>query len=264
MNTRGIVLVAIVLALIAAGAFLAFRPSGSAPYMPPPQEASLLPSKNLEDSGPYHEITLTYPSHVALRSAASRAAKASAEAVIDAWVKETAATFKANANIDALSAEDIRMQGLDKGRKYVMKAAYEEYAGPATISYVFEVYEDTLGAHPNAYYRSFTFDATTGTELRIADLFEGTSYLETLSRVSREMLVPQIAKMTDVPEEELDTSYIESGTTPDQNNFQVFYLTSTDLVIVFPPYQVGPWVLGTQTVTIPRAELEKELKAAYR
>jgi hypothetical protein len=78
------------------------------------------------------------------------------------------------------------------------------------------------------------------------------------------MLVPQIAKATETPEDELDTSYIETGTTPDPNNFQIFYFEGDYLVIVFPPYQVGPWVLGTQTIRIPRSELSAELKAEYR
>lgn len=229
-----------------------------------PQDNLLAPSEEITEAGQYYEITASLPSSVALSERATPAARASAEAVIDAWIQESVATFKTNSNLDSLSEEDVRIQGLDQARKYALDITYETNKGPATVSYLFEIFEDTLGAHPNAYYRSFTFDATSGKELRIADLFEGGTYLETLSRISREMLIPHIAEVTQTPEEELDTSYLETGTTPDPNNFQVFYLDSTNLVIVFPPYQVGPWVLGTQTVRIPRAELETELKAEYR
>lgn len=243
--------------------FLSRSVSVSEPDSTPPN--SLPPvSEEVTENGQYYEITASLPSSVALSPNASPSAKASSEAIIDAWIKETIATFKTNSNLESLSEEDIRIQGLDQGRKYALGVTYEAHEGPATVSYIFEIYEDTLGAHPNAYYRSFTFDAKSGKELRIADMFESGTYLETLSRISREMLIPQIAEATQTPEDELDTSYLETGTTPDPNNFQVFYLSSTDLVIVFPPYQVGPWVLGTQTVRIPRAELETELKAEYR
>lgn len=264
MNTRGLILVAIILVLVGAGAYLAFRPGDTAPLPPPSPTATTTEEAVLEDDGQYHDITLTYPSEVTLSPSASASSKASAEAVIEAWANETVATFKGNANLDSLTPEDIRIQGLGEGRKYTLDATHETYEGPATVSYLFEIYEDTLGAHPNAYYRSFSFDKDTGKELRIADLFESPTYLATLSRISREMLIPQIAEMTGVEEDELDTEYLEAGTAEDPNHFQVFYFTSTDLVIVFPPYQVGPWVLGTQTVRIPRAELETELKAEYR
>jgi hypothetical protein len=263
MNTRGLILLGLILALLGAGAYFAFRPSEEIPLPSSPTASSTEPS-TLEDIGAYHEISVSYPSQITLSALATPSAKASAEAVVKAWANETVATFKANANLDTLTEEDIRIQGLDMGRKYTLDASHEEYTGPHTVSYLFQIYEDTLGAHPNAYYRSFTFDANTGKELRIADVFESPTYLETLSRISREMLIPQIAEVSQVSVDELDTDYIETGTMPDPNNFQVFYFTSTDLVIVFPPYQVGPWVLGTQTVSIPRAELEGELKATYK
>jgi hypothetical protein len=243
--------------------FLSRSVSISGPNFTPQSDPSSS-SEEVTENGQYYEISASFPSSVALSESATPSAKASSEAVIDAWVKETIATFKTNSNLESLSEEDIRIQGLDQGRKYDLSITYEAYEGPATISYIFLIYEDTLGAHPNAYYRSFTFDAVSGKELRIADVFESGTYLETLSRISRELLTPQIAQATQTPESELDTSYLETGTTPDPNNFQVFYLDSTNLVIVFPPYQVGPWVLGTQTVLIPRAELETELKAGYR
>lgn len=264
MTPKSLILTLVVfLGLVAAAVFFFIRP-GEDITPPPAPVATSTETATITDDGQYHDITANYPRTVTLHADASASAKASAEAVIEAWAKETVQTFKTNANLDSLTPEDIRIQGLDQGRKYALDVKYEEYEGPATVSYLFTIYEDTLGAHPNAYLTSFTFDATTGKELRIADLFENPTYLETLSRISREMLIPQIAKATEVPVDEMDTSYIESGTTPEQDNFQVFYLTSTDLVIVFPPYQVGPWVLGTQSVTIPRAELENGLKAAYR
>ena len=54
-----------------------------------------------------------------------------------------------------------------------------------------------------------------------------------------------------------------SGTAPSEENFSTFYLTDAELVIVFSPYQVGPWAIGTQTLPIPLSELQG-LRSAYR
>lgn len=265
MNTRLPLIAAVVILVVAAGAvgFLLMHPAAPLPSTPAPAATTTQPMV-LDDQGQYYEIMASYPGKVALSADASASAQANARAVLSAWVQETVATFKANSGLDTLTPEDIRIQGLDQGRKYALDIKYTEHDDANTVTYLFEVFEDTLGAHPNAYYRSFTFNTTTGQELRIADLFSGSGYLNTLSRISREKLTPQIAKATETPLDEFDTTYLESGTTPDANNFQVFYFEDSNLVIVFPPYQVGPWVLGTQTISIPRSDLSVDLKAEYR
>jgi len=265
MNTR-LPLILAVLLLVVASAVVVFFVTRPGALVPPTEEpiATSTDSATVTDVQQYYDIQASYPAQVALDASASASAQATANAIISGWVVETIATFKKNANLDNLTPEDIAIQRLDDGRKYTLDIKYETHSNGTTISYLFPVFEDTLGAHPNAYYRSFTFNVASGSEVRIADLFEGQTYATTLSKISRAMLIPKIATATNVPEAKLDTTYLESGTTADATNFEMFYLTDTDLVIIFPPYQVGPWVLGTQTIFIPRSELASELKAEYR
>lgn len=172
------------------------------------------------------------------------------------WVQDTILEFKKNGNYAALTPEDIEMQGFAEGRLHALDISYFTSASPRTVSYVFSVYLDTGGAHPNGYYQTFVFDTETGAYLSLADAFAaGSSYLETLSRVSREKLPGVIGEFA-------DTEYIASGTTPEEANFETFYFDGDDLVLLFSPYQVGPWALGPVVLPIPSSELTG-LKTEY-
>ena len=65
-------------------------------------------------------------------------------------------------------------------------------------------------------------------------------------------------------------SMIDEGTLPDPANFAQFEpVPSADgkwfgLRFVFPPYQVGPYSDGTQTVEVPASVLKPHLNPVYR
>jgi hypothetical protein len=80
--------------------------------------------------------------------------------------------------------------------------------------------------------------------------------LKRLSDVSR-------AQLTKTLGEDVNTEYLNQGTTPEEANFENFTITGDALVLIFPPYQVGPYALGTQTVSIPLVELKDVLKPVY-
>ncbi len=111
--------------------------------------------------------------------------------------------------------------------------------------------------HPNGYYRTFTFDTKSGAALELGDLFApGASYLDTLSRIARAKLPAQIATAENVSVSEVDTHFHHQGTVPEEDSFQNFYLEGSNLVIIFPSYQVGPYVLGVVSLTIRGATLK--------
>lgn len=255
-------LIAIIVLLLVGGAlwFVLTRNSD----VPPP--GSLNPSsgqvdtgtkQELHDSGDYYDITGTYPSSAGL----SGSVDALAVGYMKTFVEQESARFK-DTNISELTAEDIQIQGLGGDRKYVLDIDYDFYSSPRTTSFVYHMYADTLGAHPNGYYRTFTFDRETGDGLALDDLFTPTTdYLSVVSTIVREKL-PSIIKS--YSGYDADPDMLLAGTSPDADNFQNFYLDGADLVIVFPPYQVGPYALGTQEVHIPRAELGNALRVEYR
>ncbi len=253
--------IAVIILGIAAGGlwYVLSRPTGNEPInpFPPSERTSGKPAEQtLKDSGQYYEITAKYPT-----SAGLTARDALAASYMKTFVEQEAARFK-DTNVSELTAEDIRIQGLGGDRRYTLDIGYTAYQSPVTTSFVYQMFADTLGAHPNTYYRTFTYDKKTGEGLALDAIFSPTAaYLEVLSMISREKLAIQMEKMGGVAP---DKDMLEAGTTPDADNFQNFYLDGTDLVLVFPPYQVAAYVYGVQEVRIPRAELGNALQAQYR
>ena len=215
----------------------------------------------LVDTDLYYEIRGEYPGSTPLAQSAGAEADTAAVARMKSYMESVAAEFKKNGNFENLTNEDISLQGLDQGRKYVLQAEYETYQGLRTVSYVYTLYEDTLGAHPNAYYRTFTFDLSTGAELTLGDLFTDSAYLQTLSARARTD-IPAIVRAKSGTDPDLE--YLASGTMPEAANFQNWYIDGASLVLVFPPYQIGPYALGTILDPIPLSALTEKLKAAYR
>lgn len=214
---------------------------------------------HITENAAYYDIDLTYPSVTPLASVSAKANE-NAVAQMRLEMQNIAAKFKENGNFANLSHDDIQIIGLDQ-RKYALGSEYKTYTGTRTVSYVFEIYEDTLGAHPNVYSRTFTYDTRTGAQVTLKDLFlPSIPYLERVSNRVRSDL-PGIIR--DISGFEGDPSMITSGTTPTTENFAWFYVSGKNLVLIFPPYQVGPYALGTVTDTIPLAQFADSLRAEY-
>lgn len=229
---------------------------------PEPAVQATEPVKIAEEA-PYYTVDAIYPTQTTLATSASTQADQAAVATMKAFVAGEIAQFKKDGNFPQLSAEDIQMLGLGE-RKYAIGIEYKTYQSASTLSYVYQIYVDTGGAHPNTYYHTFTFDKKSGAELTLADFFVPSApYLQTLSDKARAVLPGKIAGMESVSVAEVDIEYIKSGTKPEAEAFQSFYFDGNRLVILFPPYQVGPYVLGMITLPIATSEL-KDLKPEYK
>jgi len=148
--------------------------------------------------------------------------------------------------------------GFDQGRKEKLNIVYMTAVSNRSISYIFTIYTDTFGAQGNLDFGTFTFDVKTGDRLKLGDIFmPGTNYLETLSLLSQSKLPAVIGQRA-------DTSTINKGTAPEENNFERFFLDTKELVLLFPPYQVAAYSEGPQTLRIPLTELSSILKPEYR
>lgn len=265
MEKRNVLIGAGVLGLIIIGLTLWYMASnpprpiefGQNQQVPPP---GAYEKRIVEDQSRYHTARAAYPNETPVRESGGPEADASVVAKLKSFAESQVAEFEARAGFESMTEEDIRMLGFDQGRKYELEMDFEVSESPKTLTYVYTIYEDTLGAHPNAYYRTFTFDKATGTELTASDLFAGT-YLQKLSQISRAKLPGVISEKSGV---EADIEYIETGTTPTAENFQTYALQNDQLILIFPPYQVGPYALGTQFVEIPLSEIADILQPAYR
>jgi hypothetical protein len=216
------------------------------------------PASHLKETGQYYDADLEYPSDTPLAQSAGAEANAAAIASIKTYDENTLATFEKDSDVADITPQVAADEGLGGENKYELTSKYKLYTSPATVSYAFTVVEDTLGAHPNSYFKTFTFDAKSGTSLALSDIFvSGTPYLNTLSALTRAALIEQLGSSS-------NASFIDPGTTPDATNFQSFVFDGSDLVIFFAPYQVGPYSSGPQIVRIPLSKLKDILKPAYQ
>lgn len=222
--------------------------------------ATSTPPVTITDSGQYHDAEAKYPGSTPLAQSAGAEADASAVSTMKGFVENVVNGFKERA-----SEQMPGMQDFSQGRKYTMGIDYTFSEGPQTISYVYLIYEDTLGAHPNTYYRTFTFDRGTGEAISLEGLFApGTPYLERLSARTRADLPEIMAKRAETTPDQVDRDYIHTGTIPEMDAFGNFAIEGSVLRIIFPPYQVGPYAYGTVEVPIPLSSLSDILNPKYR
>jgi hypothetical protein len=199
----------------------------------------------------YYDIDAVYATSTPLKSGTEAAVGDMQNFIID-----TAKAFKGE--FEHLTAEEAAFIGIREDRKPRLEISYATGAGPHTVSYMYAIYADTLGAHGNTTYKTFTFDPTSGKNLTLADLFiPEADYLKALSQLSR-------AKLPAVMGEYAVTSDIDRGTEPKEENFSNFFLTPSELVILFPAYQVAAYAAGPQALRISLAELTSILKPEYK
>lgn len=140
-----------------------------------------------------------------------------------------------------------------------MGITYEMFDyNPFIFGIKFDVYEYTGGAHGNVYFKTFTFDNSTNSLVTLNDLFtDASSGLETVATLVREDLATREYF-------EPGDDWMLEGTAPTPENYSNFTLSSDSLTIYFPPYQVGPYAMGPQQVSIPLTMLDAVLAPRFR
>jgi len=263
--SRDAIIGLVVIIIIVLGSFwyVFFRPVSA----PPPSETATTTQPTGNATGPLHitesaefyTIDTQYPSQTALAGLPD-SADVNAVALMKQWELDTIADYKTNwTDLGADFEQHLR----DEHLKGSLTITYKTYQSAHTVSYVYTMFSDTLGAHPNTTYKTFTFDTTNGQNLSLAMLFNsGTDYLTWLSNYSRAQLPAMIAARENVAVSDVDMDMLNAGTTADATNFQDFYLDGTNLVILFPPYAVGPYVLGSSELDIPASQIPG-LKTQY-
>ena len=228
------------------------------PTIPLASTADSFPAGGYTEHAKYYDSAVNYATSTPLLSSVGASADAQAVAVMQKFASDTVAQFKIDGNFANLTANDTKMMGFDQGRKETLKIVYLIASSPHTVSYIYTIYEDTLGAHGNIFFKTFTFDTSTGAPLALADIFtSGSSYLDLLSKISR-------AKLPSVIGKNADTLFITNGTAPKDKNFANFFFDNHDLVILFAPYAVAPYSSGPQTLRIPFTAFSSILKPEYR
>lgn len=239
---------------------LAHVPPGAAPVATSTPIGTATGPLHITENTDLYTVDAQYPSSTLLAADVGADADAAAVASMKAFEESAVDEFHQSwTGLDDSFMQHIKSENV----KGSLAITYETHQGPNTVSYVYSIYTDTLGAHPNGSYKTFTFDTRTGAELSLADLFApGTNYAQYLSDYSRAKLPGMIAARENVGVSEIASDMLNAGTTADPANFADFYLDGSNLVILFPPYAVGPYVLGTMELDIPLSSVPN-LKSDY-
>ncbi|MEO8446359.1 MAG: RsiV family protein [bacterium] len=107
-------------------------------------------------------------------------------------------------------------------------------------------------AHPMTTITTFNFVDNGAGPLALSSLFKsGSDYLNYISTESIQQLSAYAQKegMTNI------SDMILSGASADAKNFTEWSISNESLNIIFNPYQVAPYVMGIQRVTIPLTSL---------
>ncbi|MEP6633838.1 MAG: DUF3298 and DUF4163 domain-containing protein [Luteimonas sp.] len=137
----------------------------------------------------------------------------------------------------------------------------------------------TGGAHGNPLVARFVWLPGQDKSLKSGELITGTNAWRDISDYVREQLRAALSQRVDAdelpPAERADVvrsglKMIDEGTKPQVDAFDQFEPVLgadgkiTALRFVFPPYQIGPYVDGTQTMDVPAHVLLPYVATAYR
>ena len=126
------------------------------------------------------------------------------------------------------------------------------------VSYKFEIYEFTGGAHGNTAIATMTYNLSVSILIFPEDIFlDGSGYIDTLASLTMMKLKESLGKSA-------DTTWIARGAGPDIDNFAKFILSPQYITFFFEPYRVAPYAAGQQAVAIPLKRLQGILKDEYK
>jgi hypothetical protein len=142
---------------------------------------------------------------------------------------------------------------------------------------------DTGGAHPNPVQAAFVFDRKAGKLVTLDELFAAPDAArKALANFAHAALLKKLMANAPKPGEGSPDAIrewksnmlqmLDGGTKPTTVNYSVFVVqagatpdaASPGITLIFPPYQVAPYVEGTQTVDVPASVFAKFLKPAYQ
>lgn len=222
--------------------------------------------KEISDKNDFYEITATYPSD-------PRDTGKDMQTYVLYNVKQRQNDWK----IGGQSYND--QQALEKKYpdmpkvKYTYDISYKSYNSPVrkTVSYVFDTYEFTGGAHGSSEISTFTFNDSGLVSIEnILDL-KNDNDIKLSRLLATQLLSKKDATDNDFVMNGLGLSYLKSdGKTVDLakcgcdgfffgSNFQKFYVTDSGITFLFDQYKVAPGAAGTMEATLDWATLKPYL-----
>lgn len=141
-------------------------------------------------------------------------------------------------------AKEMMMQD---GMQYEYNASYVVASSSDYISYVYDIYTYTGGAHGGVSKKVFTFDKNgIAKTLNISD-----ASIKKVLPAIRSEIKKQMAANANMSATDIDTKWINDGTEVKKENYGVYWYDGEDAVFYFGQYQVAPYVFGDFEIHIP-------------
>jgi hypothetical protein len=142
------------------------------------------------------------------------------------------------------------------------------FANENIISVNFTISNDFYGmAHPNHSSFTYNFDFRKKAPLALHEIFtENADYLSRLSKLCEEKVKrKRLRRLSEIDKTSINLSEgelenIKTGTAPDSENYRAWALTKKGILIIFPPYQVGPYAEGFFEILVTYDEIKDILR----
>lgn len=137
------------------------------------------------------------------------------------------------------------------GRKNSITVTVEDaYITTDLASFLFLISVFTGGSHNNYNSVGINYDLETGELIELSSLFrEDAPYLEMIAEKVVEELEPRFGTYERFAE----------GSAPLPHNYNSFTLTNDTITFHFPPFQLGPFTAGVQSLTFPMTDFAEFL-----
>lgn len=122
------------------------------------------------------------------------------------------------------------------------------------VSILFSVAKYSTGAaHPNSLVISLNYNIASGEFVDLKSIFNTPNYLSLLRDTVRPILKEKLSK------DKSSLDWMKNGTEAILENYTNFVIRDDNLVILFNPYQVGPYALGVVEASIPIIKFSEQL-----
>lgn len=136
--------------------------------------------------------------------------------------------------------------------KFTLSINFDSYEYEEYISYVFHIFVDMQGAHPNTYIWTISYNIKSNEIVDITSLIKKN---QDLLNVLSEYTYSYLENDEKIKDGNVDEMLL-NGTKPVSDNFSKFAFTKEGLKVFFQRYDVAPYYLGEFEVTVPYDKLK--------
>lgn len=179
--------------------------------------------------------------------------------VIKNWILSKEKDFASSsfADYNLMTSQPNPVKTKEEYNTYNWNAIYNLYTSNNYITYLYQIYSFTGGAHGQEAFEPYVINKSTGQRLNsLTDMYKSNIYTF-LQDYARKDLKKQFLNREGLKEMYDYEGFVKSGTEAKAENYKAFWFDGDNLIVHFAQYQVAPYAAGQFDVTIPLSEIEK-------